>query len=255
MNYQLHHDICVWMETAAENLRKSLSRDLKVEEKRNARDLVTEMDKQTEAFFVNKIQTHYPNHRIVGEEGTGQHIEDTQGIIWVIDPIDGTMNFVKQKNHFGIMIAIYEDGQPQAGYIYNVMAGDLYYGIKGEGAFLNHQPLIPHEISSLSEGLVCGNVDMFMADRHNVHKVAEASLGIRSYGAAALEIIGVIRGEVAAYISSGLNPWDFGAGYIICQSMGIHMTNLEGQEVHILQNSPVVFAPAHIHSEIVTLLN
>ena len=78
MNYQMHHNICVWMETAAKNLRESLKRDLHVEEKRNARDLVTEMDRQTEAFFVDKIQSTYPDHRIVGEEGTGQDIEDTK---------------------------------------------------------------------------------------------------------------------------------------------------------------------------------
>lgn len=254
MNYQMHHNICVWMETAAKNLRESLKRDLHVEEKRNARDLVTEMDRQTEAFFVDKIQSTYPDHRIVGEEGTGQDIEDTKGIIWVIDPIDGTMNFVKQKNHFGIMIAIYQDGLPQAGYIYNVMAEDLYYGIMGEGAYLNHQPLIPQPITSLSDGLICGNVDMFMANRNKVQKVAEASLGARSYGAAALEIIGVIRGEIAAYVSSGLNPWDFGAGNIICQSMGFKMTDLQGQDVDILTKTPVVFAPAHIHEEIISIL-
>lgn len=254
MDYQMHHNICVWMEIAANNLRESLNKELRVEEKMNARDLVTEMDKQTEAFFVQQIQSTYPNHRIVGEEGTGQNIDDTQGVIWVIDPIDGTMNFVKQKNYFGIMIAIYEDGQAQAGYIYNVMAKDLYYGIIGEGAYLNHRPLISHPIDSLSEGLICANLETLMDNAYNIQAIAQKSLGVRTYGASALEVIGVIRGEIAAYFSLGLKPWDFGAGYIICLAMGYKVTDLNNQPINILTTSSVVFAPEHIHQEVLNML-
>ena len=117
MDYQLHHRILVWMEQAAETLKYSLERELQVEEKKSPSDLVTEMDKATERFFINKIREYYPTHQIIGEEGQGDIVDDTKGTIWVIDPIDGTLNFVKAKNHFGIMIGIFEDGLPVAGYI------------------------------------------------------------------------------------------------------------------------------------------
>lgn len=255
MDYQMHHRIIVWMEMASLILRESFHQALVIEEKANARDLVTQMDKATEAFFVEKISEYYPNHRIIGEEGTGRDCLDTDGTIWVIDPIDGTMNFIKQHNYFGIMIGIFQDGQPVAGYIYNVMAEDLYYGIVGEGVYLNHKPLTPLPLKSLSESLVCGNINNFIEDTYHMQRIQAASLGARSYGAAALELIGLIRGEVGAYFSVGLNPWDFAAGYAICQAMGFKATNLEGELPSILKKTPILFARPEIHQEVLALLN
>ncbi|MGX7107580.1 inositol monophosphatase family protein [Hutsoniella sourekii] len=254
MDYQLHHRIVVWMEEAARRLRASLDQTIQVKEKSDRADLVTNMDRETEAFFVEKIRQYYPDHRILGEEGCSDQPEDHQGMIWLIDPIDGTLNFVKQQNNFGIMIGLFEDGQPVAGYIYNVMPGDLYYGIVGEGAYLNHQPLEPLAIDSLSQGLIIGNIGNFADNKLNINALLATSLGARSYGAAALEIISVIRGESALYLSTGLNPWDFGAGYCICEAMGLKVTTHTGQPLDILQKSPVLFASPRIHQEALEIL-
>ena len=108
----VHAHVLAWLEEAAENLRQSLKRSLQVDQKTGASDLVTEMDKATEAYFVDKITSHFPDHRIIGEEGMSQGTEDLAGIVWVIDPIEGTLNFVKQKNNFAILIGIFQDGKP-----------------------------------------------------------------------------------------------------------------------------------------------
>ena len=255
MDYLLHHRIIVWTEMAGQLLRESLKRNLLVEEKLNARDLVTEMDRKIESFLVNKIRENYPNHRVIGEEGTGESIQDTKGILWVIDPIDGTMNFVKQKNHFGIMIGIFEDGLPLAGYIFDVMAEDLYYGIIGDGAYVNHIPLKPYNLSGLNQSLISVNPMNFSESSDKLQKISDTSLGIRYYGSAALEIIGVLRGELGAYVSTGLHPWDFAAGYAICQALGFTVTNFEGKSLDILERSTAVFARPQIHQEILSLLN
>ncbi|XJS11434.1 inositol monophosphatase family protein [Aerococcaceae bacterium WGS1372] len=255
MDYQLHHRILVWMEQAAKTLRQSLNRDIEVEEKQNAKDLVTEMDKATEKFFIDKINQYYPEHRVIGEEGFGDKPSDTKGIIWVIDPIDGTLNFVKSKNHFGIMLGIFLDGEPLAGYIYDVMNCDLYYGIVGEGAYLNNLPLKSIEISHLNQSLVLGNVESFSNNVYNMKALLNASLGARSYGSAAMEIIGVIRGEASLYFSAGLRPWDFAAGYAICLSMGYYVSKIDGSRPNILERSPILFAHPNVYAEALELLS
>ncbi|WP_241152380.1 inositol monophosphatase family protein [Vaginisenegalia massiliensis] len=254
MDQQLHLNILEWMEEAAENLRQSLQKVLQVEEKTNAADLVTEMDKATEAYFVEKIRHHYPAHRMTGEEGLADPIKDTKGTIWVLDPIDGTLNFVKQKNHFGIMLGIFQDGQPLAGYIYDVMNHDLYYGLVGQGAFLNHEPLKPIPVTRIEESLVCANVGMCVRNLCNVMQVVDRALGVRTYGAAAISIISVIRGENAVYLSSNLNPWDFGAGWAICQAMGFKASQPNGESLDILTKTPVVFAHPNVYNEVVELI-
>lgn len=255
MNYQLHHRVLVWMEQAAQSLRHSLNKDLKVEEKRDAKDLVTEMDKLTEKFFIDKIHHFYPNHRVISEEGLGDEVIDTKGTIWVIDPIDGTLNFVKAKNHFGMMIGIYEDGNPVAGYIYDVINHDIYYGIVSEGAYINNHPLESIEILQLNQSLVLGNVESFSNNVYNMKALLNASLGGRSYGSAAIEIIGLIRGEASVYFSAGLRPWDFAAGYAICESMGYRVSRIDGSQPDILEKSPILFAHPNVYNEALELLS
>ena len=255
MDYQLHHRILVWMEQAAETLRYSLERTVEVEEKQSSKDLVTEMDKATEQFFIDNIRTYYPEHRIIGEEGQGDSVLDSSGIVWVIDPLDGTLNFVKAKNHFGIMIVIFEEGLPVAGYIYDVMKSDLYYGIVGEDVYLNNKPLKPIEITKLNQSLVLGNVESFSHNVYNVKALLNASLGARSYGSAAMEIIGLIKGEASLYFSAGLRPWDFAAGYAICESMGYKVTRIDGSRPNILERSPILFAHPNVQEEALEILS
>lgn len=254
MDYQLHHRVCVWIEEAASSLRTSLSTTLEIKEKTDASDLVTEMDKAIEAFFAEKIRAYYPDHRIIGEEGEGKETKDTAGIVWVIDPIDGTLNFVKQKNNFGIMVGIFKDGKPLAGYIYQVMAQDLYYGIVGEGVYLNHQLLSPIEVPPLNQSLAVGNVGMFALNLNNSQALLKQVLGVRAHGSAALEIIEVIRGQASVYLSFGLSPWDFAAGWAICQAGGLKVSQADGQPLSILKRSTVVFAHPHVHQEVIELL-
>src|SRR4051794_14169549 len=120
---------------AGKRIRESFLYDIEIETKSNANDLVTNIDRETELFFIERIKSFYPSHRIFGEEGMGEKVEHLEGVVWIIDPIDGTMNFVKQHRHFMISIGIFEDGIGKLGYIFDVMRGDLFYAIAGEGAW------------------------------------------------------------------------------------------------------------------------
>ena len=125
-----------WVKEAGTKIRASFETKLNIETKTNANDLVTNMDKDTEKYFVNQIKKTFPEHRIFGEEGMGNNIKDLKGIVWIIDPIDGTVNFIHQQRNFAISLAIYEDGIGKIGMIYDVVHDELYHAIKGEGAYL-----------------------------------------------------------------------------------------------------------------------
>lgn len=124
-----------WVYEAGEIIRASIDKKLTVDTKSNPNDLVTEMDKKIEKYFADEIRNTYPTHRILAEEGYGDDLKGLEGVVWIIDPIDGTMNFVHQKRNFAISVAIYQEGIGEIGLIYDVMANVLYHAIRGEGAF------------------------------------------------------------------------------------------------------------------------
>ena len=118
---------------AGSRIREAFSYNLVIETKSSANDLVTNIDRETELFFIEKIRGFNPTHKILGEEGMGEKVESLEGVVWIIDPIDGTMNFVKQHRHFMISIGIFVNGVGKLGYIFDVMREDLFYAIAGEG--------------------------------------------------------------------------------------------------------------------------
>src|SRR5699024_2116110 len=115
-----------WILEAGQIIKEKINEPLNVDTKSDPNDLVTKMDKNIEKFFVKNIKREFPNHLLFSEEGYGDEISSLDGIVWIIDPIDGTMNFVHQKRNFAISIGIYQDGIGQIGLIYDVMADDLY---------------------------------------------------------------------------------------------------------------------------------
>lgn len=256
MEMHMHAQILEWLTTAGERLKAPLRQDLTVAEKTSAKDLVTEMDHQTEEYLLGKIHQYYPDHHTIGEEGSDRSKASHDcGYLWIIDPIDGTMNFVKQKDHFAIVLAIYKDGQPLAGYIYNVMRDHCYYGWVGAGVFLNGEPVVPLEISDIRQGLVSGNMDMYAHEKYpNCRKLLDYSLGGRYNGSGALSILDVLTGRTAVYLSLGLEPWDLGAGHVLAEILGFPMTRPDGSSVDIFHKGPVIFAQPTVHQQVIEIL-
>ncbi|MFB0972765.1 MAG: inositol monophosphatase family protein, partial [Neofamilia sp.] len=112
-----------------------------IEQKSGERDLVTEVDKGVEEFLRKKILDEFPDHEVMGEETYDTSLEYNTKNLWVIDPIDGTANFVKQRNDFCTIVSYFEDGEPMLTYIYEVTKDDLYHGMSGEGVYLNGEKL------------------------------------------------------------------------------------------------------------------
>ncbi|MCZ0717233.1 inositol monophosphatase family protein [Aerococcus kribbianus] len=252
MDVLMRRDLIIdWVETAAQEIKTQMSNDLEVESKSNRKDLVTKLDKATETFFRKQINHYFPGEGILGEEGMGETVENLTGPVWIIDPIDGTANFVLQHNHFAIMIAFYEDGLGQIGVIYDVMADELFVGIKGQGVTWNgHTWQPPFTDKPLDQGLLAVNGSLLMANRWQVQELIDQAMGLRIYGSAGLEFLAVAKGELLAYISPNLKPWDIAAGAVICEELGIKLSQFDGSAIDYLAANPIILAYPKSHQKI-----
>ncbi|KAA9026018.1 inositol monophosphatase family protein [Niallia endozanthoxylica] len=243
-----------WIKEAAEIIKGSFSKTLDIQTKSNRNDLVTEIDKKIEQFFIGKIRKNYPEHKIIGEEGFGDKPKTMDGIIWIIDPIDGTMNFVHMQRNFAISIGIYENGVGMIGLIYDVVRDELYHAIKNKGAYMNELQLGPLEEVNIAESIIGINAS-WVTENKRIDSAILAPLvkdvrGTRSYGCAALEFAYVAAGRLDAYISLRLSPWDFAAGKILIEELGGDVTDLRGKPLNLLEQCSIFVSKPGLHEEV-----
>ncbi|WP_459499725.1 inositol monophosphatase family protein [Bacillus sp. C1] len=243
-----------WIREAGERLIASLQKTLIVETKSNAADLVTNMDRETEQFLIGRIKETFPEHSILGEEGYGDEVASLDGIVWLIDPIDGTMNFVHQKRNFAISIGIYENGIGKIGLVYDPVHDELYHAVKGEGAFCNDVSIPMLEKSTVEHGIIALNAtwltDNPLLNMGKMIQLVKLARGTRSYGCAALEMVYVATGRLDAYVTPRLSPWDFGGGMIIVEEVGGKVTTFAGTALSIVEKSSVLVAKTGVYEEI-----
>ncbi|MCD8509238.1 MAG: inositol monophosphatase family protein [Bacillus sp. (in: Bacteria)] len=222
-----------WTREAGKYIREKMKSSFAVTTKANQDDLVTDVDKAVEAFFQKKINSVFPEHRLMGEEGSYESVKDLDGIVWILDPIDGTVNFVHMESYFAISIGIYSEGEGLIGIVYDVMNDELFSSLKGQGAYVNGRKLPRLEEVRLQESILSFNAGWILKDRRLETLVAEAR-GIRSYGVAALETAYVAAGRLDAYISFNLAPWDIAGGTVLLREVGGIATDFEGNELTFL---------------------
>lgn len=243
-----------WIKEAGENIRASFSKTLNVTSKSNPNDLVTDIDKGTEQYFIEKIKGTFPGHRILGEEGYGDEVTELSGVVWIIDPIDGTMNFIHQQRNFAISIGIYIDGKGVIGLIYDVVHDELYHCLKGSGVYLNEKSIPKLTDSKVSESIIALNATWVAPNKRIDHELliplVKDVRGTRSYGSAAMEIVYVSTGRIDAYMTPRLAPWDFAAGIIMIEELGGKATTLRGEELDMLKENSLFVSKPGLHGDI-----
>lgn len=234
---------------AGNNIRKWMNEDIDIEEKSNPNDLVTNVDKATEQFLVQQIQESYPNHAIMGEEGHGHDIHSDKGIVWVIDPIDGTLNFIHQRENFAVSVGIFKDGMPYAGFVYDVARDILYHAQTGKGAYLNEHVLPSLETSNVKESIIGMNPNWLTKPKLDtiLQPIINDARSARAYGSAALELVYVATGQLEAYITPRLQPWDFAGGLIILEEVHGKVTNFLGETLSVTGANSIVAGNMGIH--------
>ncbi|HEY3737346.1 MAG TPA: inositol monophosphatase family protein [Jatrophihabitans sp.] len=202
-----------------------------VSTKSNETDLVTESDKASEAWLVEHILQARPEDAILGEEG-GER-PGRSGVRWVIDPIDGTVNFVLGIPQFAVSVAAEVDGVVVAGAVCNPVTGELYRAARGGGAFLDGLPLRGPRSVPLAKAVIGTGFGYDPGRRGRQAKIVADLLpqiaDIRRMGAAALDLCAVAAGRLDAYFEVGLNPWDYAAGVLIATEAGCRASGLHGR--------------------------
>jgi myo-inositol-1(or 4)-monophosphatase len=250
---QLNQKMQVVMQTARAQVLAKMGTHLTVAEKTSRRDLVTNVDHSNEDFLVRQIRALDPVAKILAEEGTGDQVTDMNGHVWIVDPIDGTMNFVHQRNHFAMMVGLYVDGKPTLGYIFDVMANKLYAGGPEVGVTLNGELLAAPADVDLSAGLFGASAPLLIQDRFNMQTIIAKSLGPRIMGSAGIQISQVLAGELVGYLSY-LRPWDFAAGRVLAESLGLVVSRVDGNPVNMLSSGAVLIATKRAQRSILAIV-
>jgi len=209
-----------------------------IETKSSPTDLVTEIDRDIEQWLAERIKETYPEHGMLGEEGTDRQGESLHGdgYRWIVDPIDGTTNFIHQQINFCISIALYRGDEGVVGVVYDPMREEMFWGSRGEGAFLNGKRLDIRAPKVLAESLIGTSLMWFRRTRKmglldHIYTIARKSRGIRALGAAALEMAYVAAGRIDAYLSLKLSPWDFAAAKLIIEEAGGLVRSFSGDDL------------------------
>ncbi|WP_088033595.1 inositol monophosphatase family protein [Evansella clarkii] len=243
-----------WTREAGEYIRKKMKESFSVNTKSNQDDLVTDVDKGVENFFEQKLSDKLPDHTLMGEEGTAESVKNLDGTVWILDPIDGTMNFVHQESFFAVSLGIFENGEGIIGIVYDVMNDEMFSCLKGEGAYVNGRKLPELKEVPVHESILSFNSGWILKDRR-LEKLVKESRGTRSYGSAALELAYVAAGRLDAYISFNLAPWDIAGGYVLIKEVGSTVTNYEGKDLDFLNKGTLLAANPYIHNNILSLIH
>lgn len=210
---------------------------LSVAAKSTPTDVVTEMDRAAERFLVGELHARRPRDAILGEEGGAS--SGTSGVRWLVDPIDGTVNYLYALPQYAVSVAAEVEGAVVAGVVHNPASGETYRAERGAGAWLSvpgraDRRLAITGCTELALALVATGFGYRAADRARQAAVVARLLplvrDIRRLGAASLDLCFLAAGRLDAYYEQGLNPWDYGAGGLIAAEAGALLSGLRGRE-------------------------
>ena len=222
-------DVMAWARQAGEILRAGIGQDLQVEHK-GLTDLVTKIDKCSEAYLVEQIRSHFNNQRIVTEESG--LLPGQEDHCWYIDPLDGTTNYVHGVPFFSVSVAYAHQGQLQLAVVYDPTRDECFYAERGQGAWLNGKPLHVANNSELIQALLATGFpyNMNVPDNNMEYysRFVTRSQAVRRLGSAALELCYVGAGRLDGYWESGIKSYDFAAGALIAREAGGVVTDYLG---------------------------
>ena len=235
----------------AEVLRRyRVSGQSSVEVKGLPRDLVTEADRASEAILLDLIRREFPGDGIVAEESAPD--EQRAGRVWIVDPLDGTVNFAHGVPLFSVSVGLAVDGVPEAGCVHAPVLGETYSAARGEGATLGGAPIRVSRETDLAKALLCtgfayrrnqvaeNNLDNFM-------KMEMAARGVRRLGSAALDLAFVACGRFDGFWELWLSPWDTCAGIVLVREAGGVVSGIGEGEDPLFGGSILAANPA-IHA-------
>lgn len=221
-------------------------------------DFVTEVDHAAEAAIIDTLLGAYPGHGILAEEsGTSRGARDSE-YVWIIDPLDGTTNFIHGLPTYAVSIGLAFRNQMQQAVVYDPARNDLFYATKGRGAYLNDKRLRVSRRSRMADALIGTGFPFRKGDDlgrylHMMETVMKVCAGLRRPGAAALDLCYVAAGWYDGFFETGLSPWDVAAGSLLVSEAGGLIGNFTG-EADFLRQREIVAGNPKIYGHLVQLL-
>jgi myo-inositol-1(or 4)-monophosphatase len=212
-------------------LRDAQRRTIDVDHtKSSPTDVVTEVDVRVERLIRDRLTATRPEDGFLGEEsGAGTTVS---GLTWVVDPIDGTVNFLYRIPQFSVSIGVQREGETLAGVVHNPMSGELFSARLGGGAFLDGVPIRARPAADLSAALVGTGFSYHATERRRqaeqLARMIDRIRDVRRMGSAALDLCQVACGRTDAYVERNLKPWDFAAGALVAREAGARVEGLDG---------------------------
>jgi myo-inositol-1(or 4)-monophosphatase len=238
-----------------------------LDQKFSQHDLVTEVDKGAERLIRNLIATHFPHHAFLGEEGVEPGPEASAKAIrnaadaeylWIVDPIDGTTNFVHGFPFYCVSIALAHRGQVIVGVIYDPIRDELFLAERGKGAYVHGRKMKVSEEGTLSQSLIAtgfpaDHLQALPANLKGIQALAPKVRNVRTAGSAALHLAYVAAGRLSGFWEIGLNAWDIAAGALLVEESGGKVTDLGGEPYHLGVRN-VAASNGRIHGEFIAAL-
>lgn len=252
---------------AGEWIKTKLGSYASLDLKYSSHDLVTEVDKGSERLIKNLILTHFPRHSFLGEEGVEpgpeasmlayEKAKDAE-YLWIVDPIDGTTNFVHGFPFFSVSIALAHQGEVIVGVVYDPIKDELFVAEKGKGAYVHGKKMQVSSEEKLQSSLVATGLP---ADHHyalplnlkGIGAIAPQVRNLRIAGSAALHLAYVAAGRLSGFWEIGLNSWDLAAGALLVKESGGAITDTTGAEYHLGVRN-VVATNGNIQDELIAAL-
>jgi myo-inositol-1(or 4)-monophosphatase len=221
-------------------------------------DFVTEVDQASEKAIIELLLTAYPDHAIWAEESGKEHGKQGSDNVWIIDPLDGTTNFIHGFPVYCVSIALAVKGKIEQAVIYDPTRNDLFTATKGRGAYMNDRRIRVGKRSQLSDCLVSTGFpfrpgDDFPKYMRMFGDVMQRTAAMRRPGAAALDLAYVAAGFCDAFFETGLAPWDMAAGSLLVQEAGGLVGNFTG-EANFLEQKECMAANPKIYGQLVNVI-
>jgi myo-inositol-1(or 4)-monophosphatase len=239
--------------------RASLDLDLLRVSTKGHADFVTEVDKAAEQSIIETLSQAYPDHGFLAEEsGARRPAASSADYTWIIDPLDGTTNFIHGFPQYAVSIACQHGGQITQAVIYDPSRNDLFTATRGRGAFLNDRRLRVSKRTQLKECLLATGFPFRSFDRLDAYlqifkRVTACTAGIRRPGAAALDLAYVAAGRFDGFWEYGLAPWDMAAGSLLVIEAGGLISDDEGKPDYLSSGNVVCGAPK-VHEQLLRLM-
>ncbi|MDQ7030999.1 MAG: inositol monophosphatase family protein [Ardenticatenia bacterium] len=231
---------------AGRMLMEALHRPHTVTTKTSAIDPVTEMDQKVEAFIVDHLAAAFPDYGFLTEESPAQGATSTR---WIIDPLDGTVNYAHGHPHFAVSIALERAEEIVLGVVYHPTLDEMFTAEKGRGAWCNGRRLRASSTARLEEALLASGSPYDVHERPEPYMrlwraLVTRAQAVRQSGAAALDLCYVAAGRLDGYVEIGLAPWDVAAGSLIVQEAGGTVSNFDAQGFYIYNRTIIASGTA-----------